>query len=65
MLINKWECICAIKGTPDRASSGQFPEHQTQRVDIRPLEWLKAIHIDCLIQDFWGHVPAEDKMIKA
>ena len=57
-------CV-SFKSTPNRASSGQFPEHQAQRIDIRPLEWLKAVHIDCLIQDLRGHVPAEEKVIMA
>lgn len=51
--------------TPDGASSGQFPEHQAQRVNIRPLERFKALCIDRLVQDFWSHVPAEDGAIKA
>lgn len=63
----KWRCTCArvILSTPNGASSGQFPEHQAQCVDVRPLEWLKAVEIDRLIQDFRGHVPARETVIKA
>lgn len=58
-------CARVILSTPNGASSGQFPEHQAQCVDVRPLEWLKAVEIDRLIQDFRGHVPAEETVIKA
>lgn len=58
-------CWCVIDSTPNGASSGQFPEHQPEWVHICPLEWLKAVRIDRLIQDFRGHVPAEDKVITA
>lgn len=51
--------------TPDGASSGQFPEHQAQRVNICPLERFKALCIDRLVQEFRSHVPAEDEAIKA
>lgn len=45
--------------TSDWTSPGQFPVHETQRVDIGPLERLKVAHVDGLVQDFRGHVPAE------
>ena len=57
-------CRCVVWDTPNRASSGQFPEHQAERVDVRSLERFKVAHIDRLVQNFGGHVPAEDKMIK-
>lgn len=61
LIVNKWP---TVENTSHGASSGQFPEHQAQRINVCPLEWLKVVHVNRLIQDLWSHVPAEDKVIQ-
>lgn len=47
---------CAF--TPCVAAPCDLPVHQAQRVNVGTLEGIKVFHVDGLIQNLRGHIPA-------
>lgn len=47
--------VCIVQTVADRPP-GDLPQDQAKGPDVHSLEGLKAVHLDGVVQDLWGHV---------